>query len=201
MKLYFIDWATAVVGEADRELTCVTLTYHVAQSTKSPGRLHDTIPQCNVVYYAHRWQRHRGYQPFTCQTLHLSWLIQRGGRWWWEKDWAQFLAVQRPGQRPQGPKDRHRDQDRRPPCSQRYRRSRILRRRSTAGMDSKHQFVKTSFPCFILKNELGVFPESLGSSTTRLVVGHSRTLKAPKNAFLEMLHRRISISYNLQNIR
>ena len=24
----FIDWATAVVGEADRELTCVTLTYH-----------------------------------------------------------------------------------------------------------------------------------------------------------------------------
>ena len=41
----FIDWATAVVGEADRELTCVTLTYHSsgpiyetsAQSTKSPG--------------------------------------------------------------------------------------------------------------------------------------------------------------------
>ena len=41
----FIDWATAVVGEADRELTCVTLIYHSsgpiyetsAQSTKSPG--------------------------------------------------------------------------------------------------------------------------------------------------------------------
>ena len=41
----FIDWATAVVGEADRELTCVILTYHSsgpiyetsAQSTKSPG--------------------------------------------------------------------------------------------------------------------------------------------------------------------
>ena len=24
----FLDWATAVVGEADRELTCVTLIYH-----------------------------------------------------------------------------------------------------------------------------------------------------------------------------
>ena len=41
----FLDWATAVVGEADRELTCVTLTCHssgpiyetLAQSTKSPG--------------------------------------------------------------------------------------------------------------------------------------------------------------------
>ena len=41
----FLDWATAVVGEADRELTCITLTYHSsgpiyetsAQSTKSPG--------------------------------------------------------------------------------------------------------------------------------------------------------------------
>ena len=41
----FLDWATAVVGEADSELTCVTLTYHCsgpiyetsAQSTKSPG--------------------------------------------------------------------------------------------------------------------------------------------------------------------
>ena len=41
----FIDWATAVVGEADRGLTCVTLIYHSsgpsyetsAQSTKSPG--------------------------------------------------------------------------------------------------------------------------------------------------------------------
>ena len=40
----FLDWATAVVGEADRELTCVTLIYHSsgpiyetsAQSTKSP---------------------------------------------------------------------------------------------------------------------------------------------------------------------
>jgi len=43
----FIDWAraTALVGEADGELTCVTLTYNSsgpiyetsAQSTKSPG--------------------------------------------------------------------------------------------------------------------------------------------------------------------
>ena len=41
----FIDWATAVVGEADRELTSVTLTYHSsgpiyetsAQSMKSHG--------------------------------------------------------------------------------------------------------------------------------------------------------------------
>ena len=41
----FLDWVTAVVGEADRELTCVTLIYHSsgpiyetsAQSTKSPG--------------------------------------------------------------------------------------------------------------------------------------------------------------------
>ena len=41
-----IDWATAVVGEADRELTRVTLIYHSsgpiyetsAQSTKSPGK-------------------------------------------------------------------------------------------------------------------------------------------------------------------
>ena len=41
----FLEWATAVVGEADRELTCVTLTYHssgpiyetLAQSMKSPG--------------------------------------------------------------------------------------------------------------------------------------------------------------------
>ena len=40
-----VDWATAVVDEADRELTCVTLIYHnsdtiyetSAQSTKSPG--------------------------------------------------------------------------------------------------------------------------------------------------------------------
>ena len=40
-----VDWATAVVGEADKELTCVTLTYHssgpiyetLAQSMKSPG--------------------------------------------------------------------------------------------------------------------------------------------------------------------
>ena len=44
----FLDWAIAVVGEADRELKCVTLTYHsrgpiyetLAQSTKSPGRTH-----------------------------------------------------------------------------------------------------------------------------------------------------------------
>ena len=41
----FLDWATAVVGEADREQTCVTLIYHSsgpiyetsAQFTKSPG--------------------------------------------------------------------------------------------------------------------------------------------------------------------
>ena len=24
----FVDWATVVVGEADKELTCVTLTHH-----------------------------------------------------------------------------------------------------------------------------------------------------------------------------
>ena len=43
----FMDWATAVVGEADRELTCVTLTFHSsgpiyetsAQSTKSPSTI------------------------------------------------------------------------------------------------------------------------------------------------------------------
>ena len=42
-----IDWATAVVGEADRELRCVSFTYHgrdqiyetSAQSTDFPGTL------------------------------------------------------------------------------------------------------------------------------------------------------------------
>ena len=42
-----LDWATAQVGEADRELTCVTLTHHssgpiyetLAQSTKSLGSM------------------------------------------------------------------------------------------------------------------------------------------------------------------
>ena len=45
VKWCFLDWATAVVGEADQELTCVTLIYHSsgpiyetsAESTKSPG--------------------------------------------------------------------------------------------------------------------------------------------------------------------
>ena len=36
----FIDWATAVVGEADRELTCVTLTYH------SSGPIYEISPYC-----------------------------------------------------------------------------------------------------------------------------------------------------------
>ena len=36
----FIDWATAVVGEADRELTCVTLTYH------SSGPIYEISPFC-----------------------------------------------------------------------------------------------------------------------------------------------------------
>ena len=31
------DWATAVVGEADREQTCASSTIAGAQSTKSPG--------------------------------------------------------------------------------------------------------------------------------------------------------------------
>ena len=43
----FLDWATAVAGEADREPTCVTLTCHSsgpmcetsAQSMKSPGTI------------------------------------------------------------------------------------------------------------------------------------------------------------------
>ena len=36
----FLDWATAVVGEADRELACVTLTYH------SSGPSYETLAQC-----------------------------------------------------------------------------------------------------------------------------------------------------------
>ena len=35
----FIDWATAAVGEADRELTCVTLTYY------SRGPIYETSAQ------------------------------------------------------------------------------------------------------------------------------------------------------------
>ena len=35
----FLDWAIAVVGEADRELTCVTLTYH------SSGTIYETLSQ------------------------------------------------------------------------------------------------------------------------------------------------------------
>ena len=35
----FLDWATSVVGEADRELTCVTLTYH------SSGPIYETLAQ------------------------------------------------------------------------------------------------------------------------------------------------------------
>ena len=35
----FLDWATAVVGKADRELTCVTLTYH------SSGPIYETLAQ------------------------------------------------------------------------------------------------------------------------------------------------------------
>ena len=39
-----VDWATAVVGEADSVLTCVTLIYHqpVSQSTKSPRTVLDS---------------------------------------------------------------------------------------------------------------------------------------------------------------
>ena len=34
-----VDWATAMVGEADRELTCVTLTYH------NSGPIYETSAQ------------------------------------------------------------------------------------------------------------------------------------------------------------
>ena len=50
----FLDWATAVAGEADRELTCVTFTYHSsgpiyetsAQTTKFAGTV---LPRLVIV--------------------------------------------------------------------------------------------------------------------------------------------------------
>ena len=52
-----VDWATAVVGEAVQELTCVTLIYHSsdsiyessAQSTKYPGSCQMGFKLCRII--------------------------------------------------------------------------------------------------------------------------------------------------------